>query len=92
MISEENKIETEKVPSEDTKEEKVKDMLETKRLKKAFANEKKVTITIPKDPLNLKDEFVTASINGYTLQIRRGVAVAIPQSFYKVLKEAKYVY
>ena len=92
MINEENKSEKVNDAVEDTKAEKVNDALETKKLKKAFANEKKVTITIPEDPLNPKDEFVTVSINGYTLQIKRGVAVAIPASFYKVLKEAKYVY
>ena len=92
MINEEMKTEKVNDVIEDSKTEKVNDVIETKRLKKAFANEKKVTITIPEDPLNPKDVFVTASINGYTLQIRRGVAVAIPQSFYKVLKEAKYIY
>lgn len=83
-------VNTEKVVEETI--EKNNDVIESKRLKKTFEKEKKVKVTIPVDRLNPKDEYVTASINGYTLQIKRGVAVEIPEPFYKILKEAGYAY
>lgn len=83
-------VNTEKVVEETI--EKNNDVIESKKLKKAFDKEKKVKVIIPADRLNPKDEYVTASINGYTLQIKRGVAVEIPEPFYKILKEAGYAY
>jgi len=83
-------VNTEKVVEENI--EKNNDVIESKKLKKAFDKEKKVKVIIPADRLNPKDEYVTASINGYTLQIKRGVAVEIPEPFYKILKEAGYAY
>ena len=83
-------VNTEKVVEETI--EKNNDVIEIKKLKKAFDKEKKVRVIIPADRLNPKDEYVTASINGYTLQIKRGVAVEIPEPFYKILKEAGYAY
>ena len=83
-------LNTEKVVEETI--EKNNDVIESKKLKKAFDKEKKVKVIIPADRLNPKDEYVTASINGYTLQIKRGVAVEIPEPFYKILKEAGYAY
>lgn len=76
----------------ETVEDKKGDLIESARLKKVFAKCKKIKIAVPKDKLNPKDEYITASINGYTLQIKRGVTVEIPEPFYLVLKEAEYIY
>lgn len=79
------------VVTEATKEVK-ENVVEGNRMKKVFAKCKKVKIVVPEDKLNPKDTFVTASINGHTIQIKRGAEVEIPEPFYKVLKESKYVY
>ncbi len=53
--------------------------------------EKKVKVTIPKDPINENDTFVPVSINGKIWQIKRGVEVEVPEEVKNILKEAGYI-
>lgn len=53
--------------------------------------EPRVRIKIPVDPLNKEDSFIPVGINGYIYQIKRGVAVEVPQTVAGILEDAKYI-
>lgn len=52
---------------------------------------KKVTIKVPVDKQNEKDLYVTAQINGYTYQIKRGEQVEVPAPVVKLLERAGHI-
>lgn len=49
---------------------------------------KKVRVKVPIDHQNEKDLYVTAQINGYTYQIKRGEAVEVPEPVAKLLEKS----
>ncbi|MDL2215733.1 hypothetical protein LJB77_01485 [Ruminococcaceae bacterium OttesenSCG-928-N02] len=56
-----------------------------------LAQQKKVRIKIPKDPINPADSFVPVCVNGYIYQINRGESVDVPQTVAELLEEGKYI-
>lgn len=62
-----------------------------KEIGKLLAKEGKITIIIPKDPLNPSDDTVPVCINGYKYRIKRGVEVEVPRPVKDVLKNAGYL-
>lgn len=62
-----------------------------KEIGKLLAKEDKITIIVPKDPLNPSDDNVVACINGYKYRIKRGVEVEVPRPVKDVLKNAGYL-
>ena len=73
-------------------------MLETKgknatqKMVKGMKNKldacKKVRVKVPIDHQNEKDLYVTAQINGYTYQIKKGEAVEVPEPVAKLLERS----
>ena len=58
---------------------------------KVLAKQKKVTLYIPKDPLNPSDDIVPVCINGYKYKIKRGEEVEVPKVVKDILKVAGYL-
>ena len=52
---------------------------------------KKVTIKVPIDKKYEKDLYITAQINGYTYQIKRGEQVTVPEPVLKLLERAGHI-
>lgn len=59
--------------------------------KEALANEKRITTIIPKSELNPNDIVIPVMINGYVMQVNRGVEVELPMSVYKAIKDGGYI-
>ena len=53
-------------------------------------NSPKEKVLIPKDKLNMNDEYVVVGINGWNLQIQRGVPVILPRQVVNLLAQAGY--
>ena len=47
-------------------------------------------VLIPKDKLNMHDEYVVVGINGWNLQIQRGVPVILPRQVVDLLAQGGY--
>ena len=62
-----------------------------KKMKDKLNACKKVRIKVPIDKQNEKDLYVTAQINGYTYQIKRGEAVEVPAPVVKLLERAGHI-
>ena len=52
---------------------------------------KKVRVKVPIDKQNEKDLYVTAQINGYTYQIKRGEYVELPEPVVQLLERAGHI-
>lgn len=62
-----------------------------KGMKEKLAACKKVRIKVPIDKQNEKDLYVTAQVNGYTFQIKRGEYVEVPEPVAKQLERAGHI-
>lgn len=77
-------------------EQQVNVQLEENRIalstKEALDLEPKIPVRIPVSEVNPGDtDAIPVTINGYTYTIKRGEMVAVPQSVYMLLLEAKYI-
>lgn len=95
----ENKLEevvTEEVVTEEVV--KVQEVINEKQLDnlaeqagKEVNEQKKVSVRVPKDPLNPKDVQVPVLINGYMWILKRGEDVEVPAEVKRILDEAGYL-
>lgn len=64
---------------------------------KAKAEEKnnltddRVTVFIPKDPLNKKDDYLYAAVNGENCRIKKGESVAVQKKFAEVIQRSQQI-
>lgn len=55
------------------------------RTKEALENQPKVSFLVPLAPGETEGSYETVSINGYTLQIKKGALVVLPQQIVEIL-------
>lgn len=53
------------------------------------ANKKTVTIQLPRNPVNKKDDSLFVAVNGEAYQIKRGVPVEVPDYIAEVIANAE---
>lgn len=58
---------------------------------KEVNKQKKVSVRVPKDPLNPKDHSVPVCINGYIWTLKRGEDIEVPEEVKRILDEAGYL-
>ena len=61
------------------------------RIKESLAKQPKVRILIPKEKSETDGAFTTVQINGYMLQIKKGVYVDLPQQVADILNESAQI-
>lgn len=61
------------------------------RIKESLAKQPKVRILIPKEKSETEGAFTTVQINGYMLQIKKGVYVDVPEQVADILNESAQI-
>lgn len=58
---------------------------------KSNLTDDRVTVFIPKDPLNKKDDYLYVAVNGENCRIKKGESVAVQKKFAEVIQRSQQV-
>lgn len=82
-------VSTEKKQKTESKNEEAKTLNKKQATIEALKKQSKITINIPKEPGEKEDAFETVMINGYIMQIKKGVYVEVPEQVGKIIMDSQ---
>lgn len=63
----------------------------TKSEDKSTLTDNRITVFIPKDPLNKKDDYLYVAVNGENCRIKKGESVSVQKKFAEVIQRSQQI-